>query len=630
VSKPKKPVVSVEVSDLLALLDAEEQEQLAAALSAGSEPSEDSVDAFSGVSMTLLLREVLSLRMPFVRMLNELIELLQYIEASVAGNVEFIVIPDGHREFRLAVGPQMREKVATAMDANRLIQGGAPIEDRLSKLQRCIMELLNVIKPTRVRKSDPLLEARRKAQSQFPSHLVERARVQNEFLSANLEHDVNVYHTEDVQAMHALVGELQKASELCERLIASSKQTPSIAAIVPILRRLIGDGTGKANTMARSRDSDRHSQRSRDVVQHFKRCHDSLTAFQEALLAASQFADGTEKLKDFFTFNFWKERWRIYELWVLAHVVNLLKRQGARVSDCSRVQNGRWTLKYGKDKNPILKLSTNAKELEIYYQYFQDSENGGDMPDIAVKIANRDFALVIDPKHGYRGRDSELRRVATNYANQFKPLLSCAVNYFNKSPAFEELCAPTRAVVMWGVAPGGQSIHKFDHEVLVTLRKAGCALTEQTPIVVLFDVSRSARGARERLVAALRDDLRLLTTTLTDESRLLLFGNSIVDDLVLGEDRLEMLAEVPDDDGTDFDLAFGESVARVRDKPLPRQVWLFTDGDGAVNIETVSAMLQQNMIHLRVVEPGISLPSVLVQLCERVGGEHRYLDRGLL
>jgi len=629
VSKPKKPVVSVQVKDILALLDAEEQEQLATALSAGSEPSEDSVDPFSGVSMTLLLREVLSLRMPFVRMLNELVELLKYIEASVEGNVQFIVIPDGHREFRLAVGPQMREKVATAMDANRLIQGGAPIEDRLSKLKRCIMGLLNVIKPKRVRESNPLLEAKREAQSLLPPHLAEKARLQNEFLSDNLEHDVYVYHTEDVQALRALVGELQKASELCERLIASSKHTPSIAAIVPTLRRLIGDGTDKADKMARSLD-DRNAQRNREVVQHFNRSHEWLKAFQEALFAASQFADGTENLKDFFNFNFWKQRWRIYELWVLAHVLNLLRRQGARVSDSSRVKDGLWTLKYGKDKKPILKLSTNAIELEIYYQYVQDSENGGDMPDIAVKIANGDFALVIDPKLGYLDKNSELRRVAKNYANQFKPLLSCAVNYFDKSPAFEELCASTRAVVLWGVAPGGKSTPQFDQEMLDTLRKAGCALTEQTTIVVLFDISRSTRGARDRLVAALRDALAILTTTPADESRLLLFGNSIVHDLVLGEVMLETLAEVPDDDGTDFDLAFDESVARVRDKPLPRQVWLFTDGEGTLNIETVSAILQQNMIRLRVVEAGISVPSVLVQLCERVGGEHRYLHRGLL
>jgi hypothetical protein len=630
VSKPTKPVVSVEVKDLLALLDAEEQKQLAAALSAGTDALEDSVDPFSGVSLTLLLREILVLRMPFVRMLNELVELLQYIEASVQGNVEFIVIPDGHREFKLAVGPQMREKVAKAIDASRLIQGAARIEDCFRTLSLCTTSLINVIKPKRVRKSDPLVEARRRAQSLLPSHLAERARIQNEFLSDNLEHDVYVYQTGDEQAMRALVDELREAKVLCERLIASSKQAPSIDAIVSALQRLIHDGIGKANRMARSRDGNRHSQRNPEVAQHFSRCHESLTAFKEALFAASDFADGTENLKDFFTFNFWKKRWRIYELWVLAHVVNLLKRQGARVSDCSRVQNGRWTLKYGKDKKPILKLSTNAKELEIYYQYFQDSENGGDMPDIAVKIANGGFALVIDPKHGYRGRDSELRRVATNYANQFKPLLSCAVNYFDKSPAFEELCASTRAVVLWGVVPGGKSTPQFDQEVLDTLRKAGCALTEQTTIVVLFDISRSARGARDRLVAALREDLAILTTTLTHESRLLLFGNSIVHDLVLGEGRLETLAEVPDDDGTDFDLAFGESVARVCDKPLPRQVWLFTDGDGAVNIETVSAMLQQNMIHLSVVEAGISVPSVLAQLSERVGGEHRYLHRGLL
>ncbi len=64
--------------------------------------------------------------------------------------------------------------------------------------------------------------------------------------------------------------------------------------------------------------------------------------------------------------------------------------------------------------------------------------------------------------------------------------------------------------------------------------------------------------------------------------------------------------------------------------PLPRQVWLSTDGEGALNIETVAAILQQYMIHLCVVEAGGSVPSALDQLWEQVGGEHRYLHRGLL
>jgi hypothetical protein len=630
-TKPKKPVVSVEAKDLLALLDSEEINQLEAVLSpGGTDALGDSVGPFSGVSMTLLLREILSLRMPFVRMLSELLELLQYIEGSVQGNVEFIVIPDDDHEFSLDLSPQMREKVAKAIDANRLIQGAARIEDCLSELQHCIEGLLDAVRPTYVRKPHPLLEARRKVQSQLQPHLAELHRLQNEFLSHQMEHGVYVYRTEDAQAMRALVDKLQEASTVCDRLIVGSKQTPSIVRIRDTLRRLIGDGTGKANKMFRALNRDRHTERDREIVQHFSRCHESLKAFQEALFAVSQFEEGTKDLRDFLTLDIWKQRWRIYEVWVLAHIVNLLRRQGAQVYDTSRVQDGWWTLKYGRDTKPVLGLSVGDKTLEVYYQYFKDSPKGGSMPDIAVKIPNRDFVLVIDPKHGYRGQDEELRTVAIKYAKDHKPHLSCVVNYFDKisPPAFEELCAPTRAVVMWGVAPGGQSIDKFDHEVLDTLAKAGCAWTAQTTVVVLFDVSRSAREARDRLVVALRDDLRLLPTSLTDESRLLLFGSSIVRDLVLREARLEMLTDIPDEDGTDFDLAINESVARVRDKPHPRQVWLFTDGEGTLNIEAVSATLRQHAIQLRVVETGGSVPSVLVQLCERVRGEHQYLHRG--
>src|SRR4029077_3325807 len=88
---PSLPQATLDLSDVLGLLESEEraelEERLRAGIKAGAEP-------FADLSVGQLLGEIVKLRLPFVRMMSDVCALLGRLEATIRGNVRFVVLPD--------------------------------------------------------------------------------------------------------------------------------------------------------------------------------------------------------------------------------------------------------------------------------------------------------------------------------------------------------------------------------------------------------------------------------------------------------------------------------------------------------------------------------------------------------
>jgi hypothetical protein len=196
--------------------------------------------------------------------------------------------------------------------------------------------------------------------------------------------------------------------------------------------------------------------------------------------------------RDFLKSDFWFQRWRIYELWVLCRVLRTLQRVGGTIS-FRRVINGVWHLKYGRDYEPIATCEIGGRHLDLYYQLYRTDRGAtglpdkkvADMPDIALfERASASNAYtdteppslgrtiaVIDPKHGLSFSYKRVDEVLTRYAQQFRADLTAVVNYYPKRsyPFNLSILREQRLILASGVAPGSVSGRRLELSLEDTL-----------------------------------------------------------------------------------------------------------------------------------------------------------------
>ena len=81
----------------------------------------------------------------------------------------------------------------------------------------------------------------------------------------------------------------------------------------------------------------------------------------ERLAEGERVVDG---LRDFVQTEFWFQRWRIYELWVLVRVLRLLERAGGRLRLKQVDPSGVWQLRYGRSTEPCAVAAFAGGEIE--------------------------------------------------------------------------------------------------------------------------------------------------------------------------------------------------------------------------------------------------------------------------
>jgi hypothetical protein len=166
---------------------------------------------------------------------------------------------------------------------------------------------------------------------------------------------------------------------------------------------------------------------------------------------------------DFLRTDFWFQRWRIYELWLLVRLISLLRDAGGEVR-LQDAEGGLWNLRYGRAAAPVATCIFPEGTIDVFYQLFREKREGADMPDLAL-IARHGRALaIIDPKHGYSYTRAKVQAVLTRYAETFEADLTAIVNYFPiRSYDFDIANTPQRRwVLASAVAPGGANARRLE------------------------------------------------------------------------------------------------------------------------------------------------------------------------
>lgn len=196
---------------------------------------------------------------------------------------------------------------------------------------------------------------------------------------------------------------------------------------------------------------------------------------------------------DFVRSEFWFQRWRIYELWLLARVIRCLEQAGGEVTPLG-VDGDVWRLPFGRAQEPIAAVQLGGRRVSVYYQLFElrdepasGATKAADMPDIAVSLADPEerFLFVLDPKHGrsYDRRTVEL--VVNDYADAFDPDLTSVVNYYPvRSYGFDHLAGGLKPrVLASGIAPESIELRRLELAFTDVLLARGLGAREDAAAV---------------------------------------------------------------------------------------------------------------------------------------------------
>jgi hypothetical protein len=171
-----------------------------------------------------------------------------------------------------------------------------------------------------------------------------------------------------------------------------------------------------------------------------------------------------EGFADFVKTDFWFQRWRIYELWILVRVLEVLRRAGGETR--LRDDAGVWRLQYGRDTEPVASSQFPGGRVDLLYQFWEQTEDeeGADMPDIVLRHENGDYIAVIDPKHGTSYRRNKVDKILRRYYSHFDAVLTAMVNYYPMpSYAFsEKRISSSRLLLASGIAPAAANVRRLE------------------------------------------------------------------------------------------------------------------------------------------------------------------------
>lgn len=612
---PRPSAASLSPIDVLGLLDPEELAELAKQI----DPLGGAEDELLALSPGRLLFEIAKMRLPFIHMMNDVATMLGTIEAKLKGNIRFIVIPEAANEIPLDFGPQLRGAVASALSRSFLAEHSQSIQERVGELDRQVRSLCQRIRPMPVDRKDQIgrmLDQR--ADASDPA-----SAFRDRWLSENIfSHNVLEFSPVDIERLRALIEAMSRLEGLVNRVLAAS---PALVTLAAGLRDGVGRLCGVLAQKARSGPvSQGYSHPTRSTEdRHFSAAHQAADKVREAVLAASEFADALDGMYDFLNLQIWRQRWRVYELWVLVRIVGVLMEAGAAIGDRSRIIDGAWQLKFTKDSSPAIGLELDGQMIELYYQLYQGRGSTGDMPDLAVRIKGGRFVAVVDPKHGYSYSRQDLNGVCERYADAFKPFFCCVCNYFPVR-ATEELRRDPLSLVLYELCPNATvPLTRFESELsnalVLAFRDRGLEIRRRPGLIVLFDVSSSASGVRTTLLEALRSELARMDRKPRADSRALTFSTQVVREGSLDGLVSEAMLQGQSHGGTDFTAALRAAALRLGTLPAPTELWMFTDGLGAGDLQQLTPELAKSQSRVVIFETG---NSALRSFAERVGGRH--------
>lgn len=545
-----------------------------------------------------LLVWIVQHRSDFILMAAEITRFLDRLEASIQGNIEFIVLNDQGVAIEVTFGRQLRQLVLAA--ETWVGQLTPDLQRAVSNLERSVRDFCSFAQPTSIsRDSEVGAMYRRLADLGDPQAHIRRKKADmlRERGAGTCAADVRELHTLHEQLLGT------------RRTVAQFRDDDAGKRILMTFDRLVKDIHRKYEEFrfrkVDGRDAPRPilSGRGPQLTKQIREV--------EALIRQSNQLDQT--MLEAMALALWKERWRIYELWVFCIVCAQLDRMGTMDAN-DRIINGRWALKFTNDTRPAVSFAVSDIWLDVYYQYSEKGTDRANMPDIAVRVRDTgNWVAVIDPKMVKDYRTASLTEVARRYQAAFTPKLSLIASYFPAEARAEEVSTDPAVVIDWGLRhrSAGLLHRSFD----LALQRVGvCKI-----VAILVDVSASTTSVRARIKSS-------ITATLDDQLRIDDVSSSVVtfnDRVVSHTSVADFLAGLgsPDDalpqaeGGTDFRCALDEARRLLTGRDGNREIWLFTDGDGLGPTQ-----VNQLGVPIHVFVPVEAQTSEIQALCELSGG----------
>ena len=208
----------------------------------------------------------------------------------------------------------------------------------------------------------------------------------------------------------------------------------------------------------------------------------------------------------FFTLPFWRERDRLYEVWVLVHFISLLQDQGMPVE--LFVKQKEWRLSYNNASKPVAQIRGSDFMLEVWYQHkikedlqkFEDEPIEPDLLFLLRRARKRKLEplILIECKERKDFSDREMKIWAAFCEVQYKAKLNIFCNYLDyksqksiqlyRGMPLDIFCAQFR--------PSSSVVEMIDKEFLAFLQDQ---IKSFYP-VTLFDLSGSMLGKDVELV----------------------------------------------------------------------------------------------------------------------------------
>ena len=584
-SKAKKQISG---RGLIEMLDLEERKILAndLHLSPPNKLNDKSFsEAVSKKSNTTILSYIIQSRYPIILMLHEIYTFIEHTKqiSKARTTTRIIILPTLRgKEIRCDFKPAWQRAIATLLNDKYFLNSISKIKHEVEDLNKTLYQLQIFKGRTEYQLTAKGIQAY-KDQYRDPDIAFY---LQNKELGLQREYYVmkRVYNRVDFEFLKRLCVELRRIIMKLESLINNhDKSTPIHIIDAKSLFDQFTKGLhvidNKVQVMPGQIGKGGPSQPNVGLLQ----VQEKLKKIEENIFAASDFEETGNDIFDFLTWDIWNERDRVYELWMLIHLLKLGEDFGFML-DIKRVKSdGTWNLKFTKDKEKVatLRSSTNKSILEVYYQYIDKEGKGGNMPDIAIK-KNRRYLAVLDPKYGKTYNRRKLVDLVARYNDAYSADLTMIHNFYKVNDYDYDVIPikyskKSRCIIASDIRLGSHNLGRLEKDISSTIVKDS-KITQET-YVILIDVSASMQNYSKQTCQII--DKLILQYNLGDSEKsfLILFDSKIVKEISTKNisDISNVLSGFSGG-GTNITAALRMTMEKIVNSNSPVSLFVITDG----------------------------------------------------
>lgn len=550
-------------------------------------------------------------------MLKDIYQFLEEEELRGRTTVRAVVLPSAKDDLQILFNQAMKEAIAMALDRKVISSSIDGLKGLVGEFKKLVTSQMNGLQGTHVRRQTEVSRTMRK-------HPDLR------FVAKNFDRHRYVYNPQDLKRVQTFLKDFKEfvkkvdsiVNELAEDDLLIAQQVRAVRSDLQATLQTVQKKYFDMEAELAERGETHEEIDKREWQQLLEKTQ----ILKEELLAAFTFETKASLIYDFLNLDLWRERWRIYELWMLTHLIQLFQGLGFTADMHERVSNGLWNLKFTKDKKPVAMLRGQDVNLEVYYQLYSKDGEGGNMPDLAIKKENGNYLIVLDPKYGESYRREELEKVGLRYANskKFLPQLTLIHNFYAMSSyTFEIIQDRPRCLLVSNLRPGSTATTAVDAEIVTLVPRDW--LPAKMSVVLLVDISGSIQKVQERIVRSVEKEFQSLRSAVLPNAILMLFSDKVDKEILFSE--VQSIRDALNVSGGGTDLAHGleAAIEKMKEMVLPRTLLFFTDGQGDLDVASTSQKIRWTEVQLRIYEAVDSdKPTLLQELAlESIGKYQR-------